>query len=164
MCCLMNLVEYISDCLASAWSSAASLHLASDSSILPRPRSRKNCLTHITGINIKLLLDDSLYTRLDIDFNGCEDATGLNKDSNNNAEQTAVVKSVIKDQVSLLRAAVHCQRDTILKLQHQLRSVLSIIGITEQNIQLTGVDESKPTNNIVTCQADMVDHAAVQPQ
>jgi len=113
-------------------------------------------------IGLEATILDDTHTLLDTAFNDCDDV--INKDNNSNEEQTAVVKSVTEDQVSLLRAAVHCQRYTILKLQQQLRSVLPVLGIIEQNIQLTGIDESKPTNNTATCQADMVDHAAVQSQ
>ena len=50
-----------------------------------------------------------------------------------------------------------------MKLQQQLRSVLSVFGITEQEIQPTDVDQSEQMNNTVTCQVDVVDHPAVQP-
>jgi len=63
-------------------------------------------------------------------------------------------------QVELLRSEVHCQRELILKLQQQLRSVLSVLGITEQAIQLTVIDEL--TNNTKTCQLDTGDHLVGQ--
>ena len=80
-----------------------------------------------------------------------------------NTEHAAAVNTVIEDQVSLLRAEVHHQRDLILKLQQQLRSVLSVLGITEQDIQLTDVDKLEQISNTVTCQVDVVDHPACQP-
>ena len=72
---------------------------------------------------------------------------------------------MIEQQVASLRAEVHCQREVILEveLQQQLRSVLSVLGITEQAIQLTNIDELKPTTNTETCQLNTGDHLAGQP-
>jgi len=47
-----------------------------------------------------------------------------------------------------------------LKLQQQLRSVFSLLGITEQAIQLTVIDESTNITNI--CQLDTGDHLVGQ--
>jgi hypothetical protein len=75
-----------------------------------------------------------------------------NSQGQGNAVNTATVDTVIDDQISLLRAEVTCQRDLILKLQQQLRSVLSFLGIPEQDIQLPVGNESGQINNMPTCQ------------
>lgn len=75
-----------------------------------------------------------------------------NNQGQGNTADTAAVHTVTDDQVSLLRAEVNCQRDMILKLQQQLRSVLSFIGIAEQDIQPPIGNESERINNMPTCQ------------
>jgi hypothetical protein len=76
---------------------------------------------------------------------------------------TSPVNNVMDDQVSLLRAEVHHQRDLVLKLQQQLRYVLSFLGVIEQDIQLTFNDYSEQTNNMPACQVGVADQPANQP-
>jgi len=92
------------------------------------------------------LLDTTL---LDIAFNGCDDASSNDGKIKCTSEHTTAVSTVIEHQVELLRSEVHCQRELILKLQQQLRSVLSVLGITEQAIQLTVINESTTLANLI---------------
>jgi len=84
------------------------------------------------------LLDTTLLdtTLLDIAFNGCDDASSNDGKIKCTSEHTTAVNTVIEHQVESLRSQVHCQRELIWKLQQQLRSLLSVLGITEQAIQL----------------------------
>jgi hypothetical protein len=47
---------------------------------------------------------------------------------------TVATNTTPDDQISSLRAEIQCQRELIAQLQQQLRSVLSILGIAEQDI------------------------------
>ena len=102
--------------------------------------------------------------------NGKSDVTDADDsarcDNNHRIEHTnsaAPANNAMDDQISLLRAEVHHQRDLILKLQQQLRSVLSFLGVTEQDIQLTVNDNSEQSNNISAHQVGIVDQTANQP-
>jgi hypothetical protein len=65
------------------------------------------------------------------------------------------------DQVPLLRAEVHHQRYLVLELQQQLRYVLSFLGVTQQDNQLTVNDNSEQTNIMPACQVGVADQPAV---
>jgi hypothetical protein len=75
---------------------------------------------------------------------------------------TGPVNTAMDDQVSLLRAEVHRQRDLVLKLHHQLCHVLSFLGIKEQDIQLTVNDNSEQTNNMPASQVGVADQPVNQ--
>lgn len=102
------------------------------------------------------LLDTTL---LDIVFNGCD---MTNKDDKDKAEQTAVVRTAIEEQVSLLCSEIRTQRGIISMLQQQLRSVLSVLGIAEQDILLIS-DESKATEKTISSQTDVAQRSDDQP-
>jgi transposase len=50
-------------------------------------------------------------------------------------ENTVATNTTSDDRISSLRAEIRSQRELISQLQQQLRSVLSILGITEHDIQ-----------------------------
>ena len=86
--------------------------------------------------------------------NDLNDYDGLDNNSTSIGEHIAAENTVIDHNVASFRAEIYCQRQLILKLQQQLRFVLTILGITEQANQLTSTEEAAPTKSAETCLVD----------
>ena len=97
--------------------------------------------------NIQLKSNTAL---LDVEINGFDDAIV------NEVKSDTEPSSVKEDQVALLRLELHRQHNLISKLQHQLQSVLSLLGIADQDIQPTDADSLEQTNNAETCPGDTI--------